>query len=383
MNTKLLIGLQSLLANAEAWNGLWARCDVTYPGNRAENIAAWMRCFEAHRDLILNTVWDNDRLVAALPLFNKGQKLGLSNWSLTTNCWAISGDLLLDPDYSSDLLCEHLVDGLENESWSLIKFEEVAIESTRWQSFSRALKAKGHLIRESCAGPIAVTDVLQDWSAYQASWSGNHRSAVKKGIKRLSKLGDVKVERFENHQDGDLKTVLTECFELENRTWKGEAGTSVLKSDMLDYFIDEATNLLNNGMLHLWLLKLDGRLIAFEYCPVAKGVVFSNKISFDPDYSKYSPGNVLRFHQHEFYQQDQQTRLFDMMGITCKNKAKWATRTYETSNLIVSNGALGKLALSLGQWLKPPAADPEPIPSLGATGYLQAGTPMPLSGGSF
>jgi len=148
-----------------------------------------------------------------------------------------------------------------------------------------------------------------------------------------------------------------------------------LKTDMLDYFVAEATNMLDNGMLHLWLLKLDGQLIAFEYCIVAKGVVFSNKISFDPDYSKYSPGNVLRFHQHEFYQQDQQTRMFDMMGITCKNKAKWATRTYSTSNLVVANGALGNLVLSLGQWLKPPATEPEPIPSLGATRYLQTVNP--------
>jgi len=138
-------------------------------------------------------------------------------------------------------LCEHLVDGLENESWSLIKFEDVAIESTRWQSFSRALKTKGHLIRESSACPIAVTDVLQDWSAYQASWSGNHRSAVKKGIKRLNELGDIEIERFHQHHVGDLNRVLTECFELENRTWKGEAGTSVLKSDMLDYFMSSRT----------------------------------------------------------------------------------------------------------------------------------------------
>jgi len=269
-----------------------------------------MKRFEPQGELVLSTVWHNEQLIAALPLFIKGQKFGLSNWSLTTNCWAISGDLLLDPDHSSNALCEHLVDGLEERSWSLIKFEEVAIESERWQSFTRALKIKNHLIRESCAGPIAVTDVLQDWPAYQASWSGNHRNAVKKGIKRLSALGDMKVERFSNREDGDLNAVLTECFELENRSWKGEAGTSVLKCDMLDYFIEEATNLLDSGMLDLWLLKLDGRLIAFEYCAIAKGVVYSNKISFEPEFSKYSPGNVLRFHQHEFYQQDQETRLF-------------------------------------------------------------------------
>lgn len=378
VNTQRLVGLKTLLDNREIWNSLWSRSDVNYPGNRAENIANWMRHFAPNNELILNTVWEDEKLVAAMPLFNKGQKFGLANWSLTTNCWAVCGDLLLDPEYSSDLLCEHLVDGLGSESWSLIKFEGIASTSNRWQSFTRSLKAKGHLARESCGGPIALTDVLQDWTAYQASWSGNHRAAVKKGIKRLNALGTVEVERFQSPEDGDLSAVLTQCFELENRTWKGEAGTSVLKSDMLDFFIDEATNLLDSGMLHLWLLKLDGQLIAFEYCPVAKGVVYSNKISFDPEFSRYSPGNVLRFHQHEFYQQDEQTHLFDMMGITCKNKAKWATRTYETSNLLVSNGAMGNLVLSVGQWLKPPATDPEPVPSLGAIRYLDAGTPLPF-----
>ena len=379
MNTKRLIGLQALLDNSEAWNSLWSPCDVTYPGSRSENIATWMRRFAPEKDLILNTVWDGDKLVAALPLFDKGQKFGMANWSLTTNCWAMSGDLLLDPDYSNDLLCEQLVNGLENETWSLLKFEGIAIGSNRWQSFTRALKAKGHSERESCGGPIAVTDVLQDWPAYQASWSGNHRAAVKKGIKRLNASGTLEVELFQDGQADELKSLLEECFELENRTWKGEAGTSILKSDMPDYFVEEAANLLNEGMLHLWLLKLDGNLIAFEYCAVAKGVVYSNKISFDPEYSKFSPGNVLRFHQHEFYQQDKQTRLFDMMGITCKNKAKWATRTYETSNLVVANGVMGKAFLSVGQWLKPPATNSEEVPDLGATRYLSTGDTPVLS----
>ena len=105
MNTKRLLGLQTLLDNSEAWNSLWSRSDVTYPGSRAENIATWMCRFAPEKDLILNTVWDGDKMVAALPLFDKGQKFGMANWSLTTNCWAVSGDLLLDPDYCSDLLC--------------------------------------------------------------------------------------------------------------------------------------------------------------------------------------------------------------------------------------------------------------------------------------
>ena len=74
-----------------------------------------------------------------------------------------------------------------------------------------------------------------------------------------------------------------------------------------------------------------------------------------------------------------------MMGITCKNKAKWATRTYETSNLVVANGVLGKAFLSVGQWLKPPATDPEEVPDLGAIRYLSTVSTgaAPVLGDSF
>ena len=126
-------------------------------------------------------------------------------------------------------------------------------------------------------------------------------------------------------------------------------------------------------------MKLDGQLIAFEYCPVAKGVVFSNKISFDPDYSRNSPGNVLRFFQHEFYQQDSQYHLFDMMGITCKNKAKWATRAYATGNVIAAKGIAGNIALAVGNRVKPPATNAEELPPFGAKRYLETANSKPAN----
>jgi len=376
VDAKLLTGLNSLRNTQQAWNSLWSRSAVTYAAARAENIDVWMKHFQPDRELKLATVWDQDRLVAALPLFENGKKFGMTVWSLTTDCWAVSGDLLLDPEYAAEDLCGQLVDLLKKDQWSLLKLESIKMETPRWQAFMGALNSKGHTLRQSTGDPIALTDVLQDWPAYQASWSGNHRAAVKKGIKRLNELGSIEVECFREGQREELNSILMECFQLEDRSWKGENGTSILKSDMQDFFQDEAYSLMQSGMLSLWQLKLDGVLIAFEYCAVGKGVVFSNKISFDPEYSRYSPGNVLRFYQHEFYQQDQQTYLFDMMGITCKNKAKWATRTYETGNVIVANGLVGSLALSLGNKIKPPADEAEPLPKLGAIRYLETADPQ-------
>lgn len=379
MESKLLTGTQALVEIQHQWNELWLRSDVTYPGKRAENIALWMQQFEVGRELKLVTLWEQKRLVAALPLYDRERKFGMSVWSLTSNCWADAGDLLLDPDYPSEDLCDALVGALGKDAWNLLKLDSIATETPRWQSFIGALRSKGHTLRESVGGAVALTDVLQDWPAYQASWSGNHRAAVKKGIKRLKSIGDLQAECFRSGEEAELNSILEACFLLEDRTWKGESGTSIVKSDMQDYFRKEARIMMQNDMLHLWQLKLDGQLIAFEYCPVAKGVVYSNKISFDPDHSRNSPGNVLRFFQHEFYQQQSQYHLFDMMGITCKNKSKWATRVYATGNVTVAKGTKGKAALALGNWSKPPVSEVEPLPPLGAKRYLETANSQPVS----
>lgn len=371
MNSKLLTGTQSLIDIQDAWNALWLRAGVTYPGSRAENIVLWMERFEADRELKLVTVWEQDRLIAALPLYNKGRKLGMPVWSLPANCWADAGDLLLDPNYPIRDLCDALISLLGDEVWNLLKFESIATETPRWQSFVDVLQSKGHRLRESVGDSVAMTDVLHDWPAYQASWSGNHRAAVKKGIKRLKAMGHLQVECFRQGEEAELNSILELCFQLEDRTWKGESGTSVIKSGMQEYYREEAHNMMRHDMLHLWQLKLDGELIAFEYCLVSKGVVYSSKISFDPKYSRNSPGNVLRFYQHEFYQQQPQFHLFDMLGTTCKNKAKWATRAYVTGNVIVAKGISGSVALAVGNRIKPPASDADPIPPLGAERYLE------------
>ena len=120
METKLLTGAQALVDIQDEWNALWSRADVTYPGVRAENIAIWMQQFETDRELKLVTVWEQEQLVAALPLYDKERKFGSAVWSLTCNCWADSGDLLLDPEHPSQDLCEALVSVLGKDAWSLL-----------------------------------------------------------------------------------------------------------------------------------------------------------------------------------------------------------------------------------------------------------------------
>ena len=94
----------------------------------------------------------------------------------------------------------------------------------------------------------------------------------------------------------------------------------------------------DRGLLDLWLLKLDGKTIAFEYCHFAKGVCLSHKISFDPNWERFSPGRLLRYFQLQQYHDDPTCRELDTLGVLCEAKAKWITRRYRCSRLYLAVG---------------------------------------------
>ena len=111
---------------------------------------------------------------------------------------------------------------------------------------------------------------------------------------------------------------------LERREWyfdTEDAGAA-------QYFHREARLMRDNGMLDLWMMKLNNDVIAFEYCQYSKGTCFSHKISFDPNWQKFSPGRVLRSYQLERYHEDPSSKSLDTLGVLCGAKAKWVTRTY-------------------------------------------------------
>jgi CelD/BcsL family acetyltransferase involved in cellulose biosynthesis len=191
----------------------------------------------------------------------------------------------------------------------------------------------------SAGSDVGLIDILHDWDAYTRSWSSNHRSSIKRSRAKLEAEGKVQVVRLHDPPDDELHEVLETCFAIENKSWKGQSGTSVVGTPGLrDYYHQEARIMRDIGALDLWLLKLNDQIIAFEYCQYSKGTCFSQKISFDPDFERFSPGKVLRCIQLEQYHQDPAADTFDTLGVLCEAKAKWVTRTYRSSRCFVAIG---------------------------------------------
>ena len=338
LNTHIITGVTELSEIAAQWDALWQISPTCQPTTRAALVQHWCKSFANSENFSAITVRDDHKLLAALPLVPNNLMGIFPAYSLPTNCWCNAGDLLIAPTADPVAICNCLIRGLGSLDRPFIVFDEVEINSDRWQAFVTALRSMGKQHRITTGTTAGVVNILHDWPAYQKSWSSNHRHAVKKSIRRLEGEGKLAVERIQ-HPTSDLDCLLKECFAIEDRGWKGAEGTSVLKTTgMLDFMQKEAALVAAAGSLDLWLLRLDGRLIAFEYCHFSKGTCFSHKISFDPAFKKFGPGRILRYFQLESLHQDQQAKKLDMLGHLCNSKAKWATSSYTTGRIMAAVG---------------------------------------------
>jgi CelD/BcsL family acetyltransferase involved in cellulose biosynthesis len=91
-----------------------------------------------------------------------------------------------------------------------------------------------------------------------------------------------------------LAELLSAMFDLEASGWKGRDRTAILCS-LADtrFYTGLAFAAAEAGALRIALLKEEGRLLAFEYCIVADGIVAAMKVGYDESRAKLQPGHLL------------------------------------------------------------------------------------------
>ncbi len=332
-----LSGTDQLRAYAQPWNELWQRSYSAQPTVRAEGIELWCNTFGRDKPLSAFAVEQNGVFVAALPLV-RGNLRGLYPvYELPSNCWASCGDLLIDREADVPAVLDVLLDGLVADGVSLTMFDEIALESPQWRAWRNTLQRRAAGVRITGERPVGVVDILYDWEKYQASWASKYRNALKRSHRKLLQHGTVSIQRHRDLSDQQLTELMQTAFDIENRSWKGEHGSSILATPgMSEYMLAEALFVLENGYLDLWFLCLDDVPIAFEYCHLSKGICFSHKIGFDPQFRELGPGRLLKMYQLERYHEDPSCQLLDTLGFFTESKAKWATRTYEVGRIYAS-----------------------------------------------
>ena len=356
---------------APVWNDLWQRSAVTLPSSRAEHIAHWLETFAPDAQFKALVVEQDCRLVAALPLVEGRVGRLFKVGTLPGNDWFPSADLLADP-LAEEGVYDALVAAIEQVGWSMLSFEAVNLESSRWQAFVEALERTQSPWASRERFAIGITDVGRDWTDYQEGWSSNHRRHMRKSEARALRAGELKLTIFDRPNEDEIESLLRRGFEIEDACWKGMRGSSVLKSPQIfEFYLEQARELARADQLSLVFLESAGRTIAFEYGWNSKAVYHSLKVGYDETASELSPGQLLRLKLLERFYAEGQQRWVDFLGPITPATEKWSTRSYLMSRLIVAtHRPLIRLLLDAYSWsrglrrhvsLPAPPAVPQPV----------------------
>jgi CelD/BcsL family acetyltransferase involved in cellulose biosynthesis len=344
-----LIHLKSpdqLRGAAAAWDDLWQRSCVTLPTARAELVAHWVERLASGGPFHAIAIEQGGRWLAAIPLVESRLKGLLRVGRLPCNEWSWAGDLLLDPAADADAVLR-LIDAITELSLPLLWFDGVPLTQPYWQQFLAALDARGMGYARHGRFKIGMVDLTQDWTAYQADWSGNFRRQMRKMARRADEAGGVVLSVYRPSDSAELDRLLQLGFEVEDRSWKGRDGTSVLKSpEMHRYLVGQARLLARLRHLELHFLDYHDKPIAFEYGMQAKGTYFSPKVGYDEEFAHLTPGQLLRLKMSEQFFADPSRKTWDFLGPLVEATERWTTSSYPIERLVVAtDGPIGRMAL--------------------------------------
>ena len=124
---------------------------------------------------------------------------------------------------------------------------------------------------------------------------GQHRhKELRRGVRRLGDLGALLFTTAT--EVADVDAAIADFFRLEQRGWKGRAGTAASQHDEVCRFIAAATGALAaEGRVMIDRMLLDGRAIAATVTLRSGDTAWFWKIVYDETYAQHSPGVILTY----------------------------------------------------------------------------------------
>jgi CelD/BcsL family acetyltransferase involved in cellulose biosynthesis len=135
-----------------------------------------------------------------------------------------------------------------------------------------------------------VLDLGAGWDAVQtAKLSSKRRYAYRRKRKQLAQLGRLEVTLAKTWEE--VEPALEEGFRLHALRWDGRPDGTDLQSERGRRFHRAAyRRFAEDDLARIISLTLDGRTIAFHSYFSFCGVLYSDRLAFDPGFARFSPG---------------------------------------------------------------------------------------------
>lgn len=345
----------------DAWEALYGDLLEENPFFSPGALAPALKAF-ASTGVRLACVWSGDALIALTPVVKKRfyARLPAAYWATWTHPHCYYGAPLIRKGQEAaafarlyDLLCEG------EEGRSFLRLARIDRDGPVMRAALDAAQQDRRLGYE--AGALARA-MLASGASAEATLAVHVRKKKRKELARLkNRLEEQGALALRLLSPADDLHQWTEDFlDLEDKGWKGKAGTS-LRSNEKDaaWFRETLKAMDKKGMdraarLHFLRLDFNGRAIAMLTTLISGGAAYSLKICHDPDYAKFSPGVMIEIEAMRSLLSRPDFRFADSCAAPDHSMINglWRAKRVVTGLNISGRGASARGALGLARLLE-------------------------------
>lgn len=357
LSVEIFNSVDALSDLAPQWESLLAADEQGITGASVSNTLEWHACLAAQprwRDTVrMFVVMEADVPVAIFPaaINRDSRPKCIPNLLYMQEIYATRSGLITarqDP-----LVIDALVAALDRHG-GYGKLYITLIEGSRdeTQFFAAAARYKlayRQLSRVESAY-IDLSDALDRGDCYFDGLDRKFRYNVNSRETKLAELGTLTLTIHE--REDEVRTYLDAVYAIESSSWKENSGTSITTNPFQRSFYEAFTpRAAARGWLRGAVLRLNGVPVAYSYGIAYHGVFESLKSSYDDNYKKFAPGNVIKKRLLE-YVTSAGLRYYDLMGEVEESKLKWNPRPYVRSSYVLFPRTVRGNAMRFSSWLQ-------------------------------
>ncbi len=206
----------------------------------------------------------------------------------------------------------------------------VPAESPTVAAMQAAFGGRGRTIVRPVAGcPVIHLD--RSWIVPEQHLNSGRRSDFRRFQRKAAQFGDVRYDLI-TPKPADVPTLLDTAFQIENRSWKGQTGTSLLREpERAAFYQDYALRAAREGTLRIAFLHLGETAVAMQIALENPRGFWLLKIGYDEAYAPCSPGNLL-LRETIKYAAEQRLPAYEFLG----RIEKWTQVWTPTERALVS-----------------------------------------------
>lgn len=209
----------------------------------------------------------------------------------------------------------------------VIEIPTVTTDSPTYAGLREAAHSTGMTFVEDLTCDVPFKSLTGGWDEFWKSINGDTRRKFGQQERRLQKLGALDYGVW--HGGEGLSSLLDECFEIEASGYKGAQGTAIKFREAEGRFwraftADAATA----GVLWIYTLRLDGRLISYEISIKHGGVLYAMKHGTDVRVEAQAPGNALHLNIFKEEVAAGACHTYDFAGEMSEWKRRWTKDTW-------------------------------------------------------